>query len=434
MTSQIVTENKHGLVGTMHVLSDKSISHRAVMLGALARGKTVINGFLNADDCMQTINCFRQMGVHITQSGNYAEIQGKGLESLQEPSEVLKLGNSGTTIRLLSGILSGLPFYSVLEGDASLATRPMGRIVKPLRLMGANIDGRDNGMYTPLSIRGDNLHAIDYESPVASAQVKSALLLAGLQASGTTSVTEPDVSRDHTERMLQAFGVRLNIRGSTVALEGGQKLSATTLDIPGDISSASFFLVAGAVIPHSHIRIDDVGINPTRAGILDVLQQMGTSLEIMNRDVMKSEPSADIQVQSSALKGVEIGRELVPTLIDEIPIIALAATQATGKTIIKDAAELKVKETNRIDTIAMELNKLGAKIEPTADGMVIHGPTELTGTQVNSHGDHRIGMMLGIAGSLAKGETIVENSEAIDVSYPTFFENLQELEMGPPRQ
>ncbi|MUV37848.1 3-phosphoshikimate 1-carboxyvinyltransferase [Lentibacillus sp. JNUCC-1] len=427
MSSHIVAKNKQGLTGTMHVPSDKSISHRAVMLGSLAKGKTIVNGFLNAEDCLQTISCFRQMGVAITQEDAYVEIEGNGLAGLQEPREVLELGNSGTTIRLLAGILAGRPFHSVLQGDASLATRPMGRIAKPLRLMGAAIDGRGNGMYTPLSVRGGGLRGIDYQSPVASAQVKSAVLLAGLQAEGTTSVTEPALSRDHTERMLRAFGVQVDVNGNTIAIEGGQTLTGTTLNIPGDISSAAFFLVAGAVVPESSILIQNVGMNPTRSGIIDALQDMGASLTIKHFDEKRAEPAADLHIQSGPLRGIELGGDLIPRLIDEIPVIALAATQAEGRTVIKDAAELKVKETNRIDTVAMELNKMGAHVEPTDDGMIIHGPTPLKGTTVNSHGDHRIGMMLAIAGCIAEGETVVENSEAIHVSFPDFFERLEGL-------
>lgn len=424
MTIQNVKKKQHGLVGTMTVPGDKSISHRAVMMGSMAKGKTVIDGFLPGEDCIHTIHCFRKMGVNIVQHGEHVVIEGNGIEGLREPSSVLELGNSGTTIRLLSGVLSGLPFHTVLQGDASLAKRPMDRIVEPLTLMGAKIDGRQNGMYPPLSIRGGNLRAIDYESPVASAQVKSAILLAGLGATGTTSVTEQNLSRDHTERMLEAFGVNVDKNGNNVAIEGKQSLTGTTIKVPGDMSSAAFFLVAGAIIPNSHMKIMNVGMNPTRTGIVDVLQKMGASLTITNQEENSFEPSADMHIKSSALRGIEIGGDIIPRLIDEIPIIALAATQAEGKTVIKDAEELKVKETNRIDTVATELNKMGAHIEPTGDGLMIHGPTKLKGTTVNSHGDHRIGMMLAIAGCIAEGETMVENSDAIHISYPNFFDNL----------
>lgn len=420
--------SSQGLTGTIVVPGDKSISHRAVMFGALAKGKTVIKGFLPGEDCLCTISCFKQLGVAIRQEGDYVEIEGNGTESLQEPSAVLEVGNSGTTIRLLSGVLAGLPLYVCLQGDSSLANRPMGRIVKPLRLMGAKIDGRHGGMYTPISLTGGNLQAIDYVSPVASAQVKSAILLAGLQAEGTTTVTEPHVSRDHTERMLKAFGVNVHRTANKVSIEGKQNLAATTIHVPGDISSAAFFLVAGSIIPTSNLTLPHVGVNATRAGIIDVLQKMGATLTITNEKEQSFEPSADIHVQYTSLKGIEIGGDIIPRLIDEIPIIALAATQAEGTTVIKDAAELKVKETNRIDTVAKELNQMGARIEPTEDGMIIHGKTMLKGAKVNSHGDHRIGMMLAVAGCLADGETVIENSEAINVSYPNFFDSLGELE------
>lgn len=427
MTRQKLSKVEHGLSGTIHIPGDKSISHRAIMFGALAKGKTSVTGFLPGEDCLSTISCFRQLGVDIVQNGTQVEINGLGIEHLQEPKEVLDVGNSGTTIRLLSGILAGLGFYSCIQGDASIAKRPMKRIVDPLRLMGANIDGRQGGMYTPLTIRGQNLHGIQYALPVASAQVKSAILLAGLLADGTTTVIEPERTRDHTERMLHAFGVSVNRSGNYVSIKGKQPLTATSIDVPGDISSAAFFLVAGAIVPQSHITLHHVGINPTRTGIIDVLLNMGATLTTFNQNEEVMEPYADIQVKASTLHGVEIDGEIIPRLIDEIPIIALAATQAEGTTVIKDAAELKVKETNRIDIVAQELSKMGAHIEPTEDGMIIHGNTKLKGAIVNSHGDHRIGMMLAIASTIAEGETILENSEAIDVSYPGFFGSLSEL-------
>ncbi|MBS3681843.1 3-phosphoshikimate 1-carboxyvinyltransferase [Ornithinibacillus massiliensis] len=427
MTRKKLSKLEHGLSGTIHIPGDKSISHRAIMFGALAKGKTSVTGFLPGEDCLNTISCFRQLGVDIVQNETQVEINGLGIEHLQEPKEVLDVGNSGTTIRLLSGILAGLGFYSCIQGDASIAKRPMKRIVDPLRLMGANIDGRQGGMYTPLTVRGQNLHGIQYELPVASAQVKSAILLAGLLADGTTTVIEPERTRDHTERMLHAFGVSINRSGNNVSIEGKQHLTATSIEVPGDISSAAFFLVAGAIVPQSQITLHHVGINPTRTGIIDVLLNMGATLTTLNQNEEAMEPYADIQVKASSLHGVEIGGEIIPRLIDEIPIIALAATQAEGTTVIKDAAELKVKETNRIDIVAQELSKMGAHIETTEDGMIIHGNTKLKGAIVNSHGDHRIGMMLAIAGTIAEGETILENSTAIDVSYPGFFGSLSEL-------
>ena len=427
MVLQALKKARNGLSGTMTVPGDKSISHRAVMLGSIAKGKTVIKGFLPGEDCLSTISCFRQMGVNIFQDGDYVEIEGNGVAGLQEPEAVLEVGNSGTTIRLLSGMLAGLPFYVCLQGDHSIAKRPMNRIVDPLRLMGAKMDGRKSGSFTPISITGGNLQSIDYSLPIASAQVKSAILLAGLQANGTTSVTELHESRDHTERMLKAFGVTVQRNGNKVSVEGNQSLTATKINIPGDISSAAFFLVAGAIVPTSKILIQKVGMNPTRSGIIDVLQQMGATMSISKKGEDSFELSADIQVQSSPLKAIEIGGSIIPRLIDEIPIIALAATQAEGTTIIRDASELKVKETNRIDTVAQELNKMGANIETTVDGMIIYGKTPLKGAHVNSHGDHRIGMMLAIASCIAEGETMIENREAVNVSYPNFFDSLKEL-------
>lgn len=427
VTLQAVRKTENGFNGTIAVPGDKSISHRAIMLGGIAKGKTVVKGFLPGEDCLSTIACLRQLGVNILQEGDYVEIDGKGVEQLREPEAVLEVGNSGTTIRLLSGLLAGLPLYACLQGDSSIAKRPMNRIVEPLRLMGTKMDGRQDGKYTPLTINGGGLHSIDYAMPIASAQVKSAILLAGLHATGTTSVTELQVSRDHTERMLEAFGVTVHRNGKKVSIAGKQSLTATTINVPGDISSAAFFLAAGSIIPNSNITIQGVGVNQTRTGIIDVLERMGAFITVTGEDEQSFEPFADLKVISAPLKATEIAGELIPRLIDEIPIIALAATQAEGTTIIKDAGELKVKETNRIDTVAKELNKMGAHIETTADGLIIHGKTPLKGAHVNSHGDHRIGMMLAIAGCLADGETLIENSEAIKVSYPTFFETLRTL-------
>ena len=423
-----VKTNQKTLKGKIKVPGDKSISHRAVMLGAMAEGITTVEGFLPGEDCLSTISCFKQMGVDIHQKEDRVIINGKGLEGLKEPDGMLDVGNSGTTIRLISGILAGLPFHYCIQGDVSIAKRPMHRIMKPLKQMGAMVDGRQNGSFTPISIRGGTLHSIDYHSPIASAQVKSAILLAGLQATGRTSVTEPEQSRDHTERMLQSFGVEVEREGKKVSLLGKQRLTAASIRVPGDISSAAFFMVAASIVPNSCITIQQVGVNPTRTGIVDVLEQMGASLSIQNLRMQNFEPEADIEVLAAPLKGVVIGGSLIPRLIDELPILALAATQAEGKTVIKDAAELKVKETNRIDTVAEELAKMGAHIETTEDGMIIYGKTALKGARVNSHGDHRIGMMLAIASCIADGETIIENREAVKISFPEFFESLQKLQ------
>jgi len=415
------------LNGEIQVPGDKSISHRSVMFGALANGTTKVTNFLTGDDCLSTISCFRKMGVEIQLENDTVIIHGKGVAGLEEPKDILDVGNSGTTTRLMLGILSGAPFHSCIIGDESIAKRPMDRVAIPLRQMGAQIDGRDNGRFTPLSIRGGKLKPIYYKSPVASAQVKSAILLAGLQADGVTTVEEPHLSRDHTERMLKAFGVDVQVNGLSVSIKGGQSLTATDIYVPGDISSAAFFLVAGAIVPNSQITIKNVGINPTRTGIIDVLKQMGASISIEEKD-NSFEPIADLTIETSQLEGIEISGAIIPRLIDEIPIIALLATQAKGKTVIRDAEELKVKETNRIDTVVNELRKLGANIEATEDGMIIYGKTSLKGgTVVSSHGDHRIGMMLSIASLICEESIQLQGVEAINVSYPTFFEHLDSL-------
>jgi len=426
---QQLPTNVSALRGTIYVPGDKSISHRAVMLGSIAQGTTTISNFLAGEDCLSTIDCFRKMGVAITQNGMDVIVEGKGIEGLKEPTEILNVGNSGTTTRLLLGILAGCPFHACLIGDESIAKRPMARVTKPLSRMGARIDGRDGGSYTPLSIRGGNLQPIHYNSPVASAQVKSAVLLAGLMADGTTTVTEPMKSRDHTERMVRLFGGEVAVDGLTVTVSGKQQLKGTDVYVPGDISSAAFFLVAGAIVPNSEIVLKNVGLNPTRTGIIDVLQQMGADLTIENVRNEETEPIGDITIRTSMLKAIEIGGSLIPRLIDEIPVIALLATQAEGTTIIKDAHELKVKETDRIATVVSELRKLGADVEATEDGIIIHGKTRLHSTNrvVESHGDHRIGMMLAIASCITEGNVTLSRSEAIAVSYPNFFDHLQSL-------
>ncbi|MED3935472.1 3-phosphoshikimate 1-carboxyvinyltransferase [Priestia megaterium] len=427
MSGKQLKTNLSSLQGEISIPGDKSISHRAVMFGAMAEGKTTINHFLAGEDCLSTISCFEKMGVSIKREDEYVEVEGKGIEGLSEPASILDVGNSGTTTRLMLGILAGVPFHTSLIGDESIAKRPMSRVTVPLRSMGAKIDGREHGQYTPLSTRGGALKAIHYHSPVASAQVKSAILLAGLHAEGTTKVTEPFISRDHTERMLRAFGVDVEVDGTTVSIEGGQSLRGTDVYVPGDISSAAFFLVAGAIVPNSRIVLKNVGLNPTRTGIIDVLQQMGARLTISNERIQNGEPIGDLTIETSQLKGIEIGGDVIPRLIDEIPVIALLATQANGKTVIKDAEELKVKETNRIDTVATELSKLGASVTPTADGLIIEGKAALKSAEVDSYGDHRIGMMLAVAAAIATGEVTLMRSEAIHVSYPTFFEDLDKL-------
>ncbi|MBM6644750.1 3-phosphoshikimate 1-carboxyvinyltransferase [Bacillus sp. RIT 809] len=418
---------KNSLNGKIVVPGDKSISHRSVMFGAIAEGTTKVSNFLLGEDCLSTIACFQKLGVQIEQSGNDVTVYGKGLANLQEPKEVLDVGNSGTTIRLMLGILANTPFHSTIIGDASIGKRPMKRVTDPLSKMNAQIDGRENGQYTPLSIRGGKVKGMHYHSPVASAQVKSAVLLAGLQGEGVTTVTEPMQSRDHTERMLRAFGCTVDVNGRTVSLQGGQQLKGADIEVPGDVSSAAFFLVAGAIVQNSKLVLENVGLNPTRTGILDVLTKMGALISINHIRNEEFEPCGDITIETSKLKGIEIGGTLIPRLIDEIPVIALLATQAEGITVIKNAEELKVKETNRIDTVVDELGKLGAKIEPTPDGMIIYGKQSLKGNTVNSHGDHRIGMMLAIASCIIDGEVKIENSDAVAVSYPKFFEQLAAL-------
>ena len=429
MGTQALKYNQNSLNGEIIVPGDKSISHRSVMFGAIAKGVTTVTGFLMGEDCLSTVSCFRQLGVEIEQTDDQLIINGNGLNGLKEPEEVLNVGNSGTTIRLLMGILAGRDFHSTVLGDESIGKRPMTRVTKPLTEMGAIIDGRENGEYPPLSIRGGDIHGIVYHPPVASAQVKSSILLAGLQAKGVTTVVEPEKSRDHTERMIRQFGGQVEEEGLAVSVSGGQELKGTTIHVPGDISSAAFFLVAGAIVPNSTIILKNVGLNPTRTGIIDVMKEMGADLKIdvkSTDDLM--EPVGDLTIQTSNLKGITIGGELIPRLIDEIPVIALLATQAEGETIIKDAHELKVKETNRIDTVVNELSKLGANITATDDGMIIKGRNHLKGgSTVSSHGDHRIGMMLAIAALICDNEVQLQQKEAIAVSYPTFFNDLEEL-------
>lgn len=415
------------LVGDVTIPGDKSISHRAIMFGSLAKGTTKITNFLLGEDCLSTIACFRKLGVQIEVSEDEVVVYGKGIEELKEAHEVLDVGNSGTTARLMMGILSGLPFHSVIIGDESIGKRPMKRVTKPLKMMGTSIDGREDATYTPISIRGGSLNSISYASPVSSAQVKSSILLAGLFAKGTTTVTEPEKSRDHTERMLKAFGCELEVDGNKVSINGNQELTATDVIVPGDISSAAFFLVAGSIVPNSEILLKNVGVNPTRTGILTVLERMGANITLEDEKVVNGEPIANIRVKSSNLKSTVIGGAEIPTCIDELPILALAAALADGETIIKDAEELRVKETDRIQTVVTELTNLGVSIEATKDGMIIQGNSSLKGANVNSHGDHRMGMMLSIAALLAKGGTIIENTECIAVSFPNFKEQLNDL-------
>ncbi|MGD7008002.1 3-phosphoshikimate 1-carboxyvinyltransferase [Metabacillus sp. 84] len=426
----MILQSGRGLQGEISIPGDKSISHRAVMFGSIAEGKTEISNFLNGADCLSTISCFRKMGADIEINGTNVSVSGSSINGLKEPESFLDTGNSGTTTRLILGLLAGTSFHTCLTGDESIAKRPMKRVTEPLKQMGAAIDGRAGGNFTPLSVRGGTLKGIDFESKVASAQVKSAILLAGLSTDGEwTKVTEPHKSRDHTERMLKSFGAEVIEEGLTVSVKGGQTLKGANIEVPGDISSAAFFLAAGASVPDSRLLLKRVGTNPTRDGILDVLKNMGASLKVTEHKTDSYEPIADLEIETSRLKGTVIEGNLIPKLIDEIPIIALMATQAEGKTVIKDAEELKVKETNRIDTVVNELKKIGADIEATDDGMIIHGKTKLKGgVKVSSHGDHRIGMMLAIASCLTENPLELEGSEAINVSYPGFFSDLDRVQ------
>lgn len=417
---------KPSLSGTIQVPGDKSISHRSIMFGAIASGKTTVEGFLLGADCLSTISCFRKLGVEIELDGNQVTINSKGIDGWTEPDAVLDTGNSGTTTRLMLGLLAGTSFHSVAAGDDSIAKRPMKRIVDPLRLMGADIRGRSGGQFTPLAIQGTRLAGINYTLPVASAQVKSAILLAALNADGKTVIEEPVATRDHTEIMLRHFGADIKRNDNIIEMAGGQTLSARHVKVPGDISSAAFFIAAALVTERSEILLENVGTNPTRTGILDVIDQMGADYEIRENETA-GERSADLVIRSSRLKGIEIGGSLIPRLIDEIPIIALIATQCQGTTVIKDAEELRVKETDRITAVVDELSKLGADITATEDGMVINGPTPLSGADMKTYGDHRLGMMAAIASLAADGSVSIDDPDCIAVSYPGFFEHLNRL-------
>ena len=415
------------LKGELSVPGDKSISHRAVMFGSLASGTTEITHFLKGADCLSTIGCFRQMGVEIEEQKDRILVRGRGLHGLSAPSSVLDCGNSGTTTRLISGILAGQSFSSQLTGDASIRKRPMGRIIRPLRQMGASIESLSGNDCAPLRIEGRPLHAISYDSPVASAQVKSCVLLAGLYADGPTSVTEPALSRNHTELMLSSLGAELTRKGTTATINPEPVLTGTSIHVPGDISSAAFFLAAGLMVPGSEILLKNVGINPTRDGILRVIRAMGGSLEILNRTNSGGEEAADLLVRSSSLHGTVLEGELIPTLIDEIPVIAVLAAFAEGTTIIRNAEELKVKESNRLDIMVDGLSRMGADIEGTDDGMIIRGGKSLHGTVIDSHLDHRIAMSFAVAALAADGETEILDADCVNISYPEFYRDLKML-------
>ncbi len=416
------------LKGELEVPGDKSISHRAVMMGALAEGITEIEGFLNAEDCLSTVRAFQALGVHIEGVGKEKLIiEGRGLQGLSEPRHILNVGNSGTTLRLLLGILAGQDFCAVLTGDDSLIERPMKRVSEPLQKMGAIILGRNEGSLAPLTIRGGRLKAIKYSSPIPSAQVKSAVLLAGLYAEGETSVTESVKSRDHTEKMLRFFGSEIKVEGLTVKVKGKQKLTAQKVTVPGDISSASFFLVAAAMLPGSDITITKVGVNPTRKAILEILQNMGAKVKISPVKGELFEPMADINVKGGKLKPLSLEGEMIPRIIDEIPIIAVAAALAEGKSQIRGASELRVKETDRIKALSINLTKLGAKVEEVPDGLIIQGGSPLRGNEVDSFGDHRLAMAMVMAGLSAQGETTVQDANCINTSFPGFMDTLEKV-------
>ncbi len=419
------------LQGQLRVPGDKSISHRALMLGAIAQGETQIQGLLLGEDPRSTALCFRAMGAEISDlNTQLVRVQGIGLGKLKEPVDVLNAGNSGTTMRLMLGLLASHPGrLFVVTGDSSLRSRPMSRVTKPLQQMGAQIWGREGGSLAPLAIQGQTLQPIHYHSPIASAQVKSCILLAGLMAQGQTTVTEPAISRDHSERMLQAFGAELSLDPEThsVTITGDAQLHGQTVIVPGDISSAAFWLVAGAIVPNSELLIENVGVNPTRTGVLEALAMMGADIQLENQRVVTGEPVADLRVRSSSLKGCTLAGDLIPRLIDEIPILAVAAVFAQGTTVIRDAAELRVKESDRIAVTATQLNQLGAKVTELPDGLEITGGTPLTGTDVDSHADHRIAMSLAIAALNATGTTTIHGAEAAAISYPDFITTLEQV-------
>ena len=423
-------EPSRGLRGTLTIPGDKSISHRSIMFGSLAEGDTEITGFLYGDDCLSTVGAFRSMGIDIDVTDEKIVVHGKGLHGLTEPDNYIDVGNSGTTIRLISGILAGQAFNTVLTGDDSIRKRPMGRVMKPLSAMGAKITGRKNNTLAPLAIEGTSLQAIHYDSPVASAQVKSAVLLAGLYADGWTSVTEPSLSRNHTELMLKSFGAEIESEGNTARVKGNPHLKGQIIEVPGDISSAAYPLVAGSIIPGSELHLKNVGLNPTRTGIIDVLLDMGADITISNERISGGEKMGDLTVRSAKLRGTTIAGDLIPRLVDEIPVIAVAAACAEGVTEIRDAQELKVKESNRLETVAQGLRAFGCDVEVLDDGLRISGGKPLqAGAECNSFGDHRIAMSMTIAALAAEGTAEIEQFEAVSVSWPSFWDDMRGLEV-----
>lgn len=419
-THGVFIHPQHKIDGDITVPGDKSISHRAALFGGMAHGKTHITNFLLGQDCLSTLSCLEKLGVNWERRETEVWIEGQGLENWTEPQEILDVGNSGTTLRLMLGVLAGSPFASTLTGDESIRKRPMRRVTGPLTQMGAKILGRQEGNFVPLTIQGGNLKGDSFKTPVASAQVKSAILLAGLRASGETSVIEPALSRDHTERMLRGFGVEVLSEGTQARITGGSKLTAQDVSVPGDISSAAFFLVLGSLMKKGELLIRNVGVNPTRTGILDVLLKMGADIQIENYSEICGEPRADLRVRPTELHGIEIQGEIIPRLIDEIPVLAVAASLAQGETVIRDAAELRVKESDRIKTVVEGLQTLGADLEELPDGMRIRGKSKLLGGRAQSHNDHRLAMAWTIAGLLSEEGVSLEGIEAAFVSFPGF--------------
>ena len=413
--------------GEITVPGDKSISHRAVMFGSLAQGTTTVENFLRGADCLSTIDCFRRLGIQIDETPELITIHGKGLHGLTAPSQLLDAGNSGTTTRLISGILSGQSFETTLTGDASIQKRPMKRIIEPLTQMGASITSLHGNGCTPLNIQGRPLHGIHYTTKVASAQVKSSILLAGLYADSATSVTEPALSRNHSELMLRQFGADVQTEGTTATIQPGPALAGQKIVVPGDISSAAYFIAAACITPDSELLIRNVGTNPTRDGILRVCRMMNADLTVLPHEITDGEPSADLLVRSSSLKGCVIEGSLIPTLIDELPVIAVMACFAEGTTIIRDAAELKVKESNRIDVMAENLTAMGARVTATDDGLIIEGGRPLRGAAIDSHLDHRIAMSFAVAALNADGETEIQDAECVNISYPAFYQDLNRI-------
>lgn len=419
---------KHGpLRGELAVPGDKSISHRSVMFGALSEGITEAENFLTGADCLSTISCFRQMGISVEQNGTSVVVHGKGLHGLTRPSGIIDAGNSGTTVRLLSGILAGQPFDSMITGDASIQKRPMKRVMTPLSQMGASITSVHENGCAPLQIKGSPLHGIHYLSPVASAQVKSCVLLAGLYADTPTSVTEPAISRNHSELMLRYFGADIQCEGTTSTVLPDPRLVGQKVNVPGDISSAAYFIAAALLVPGSEVLLKNVGINPTRDGMLRVVRAMGGDVTLINESTDGAEPCADLLIRSSSLHATTIEGELIPTLIDELPVIAVLAAFAEGTTVIKDAAELKVKESDRIAVMTENLKRMGADVEPTDDGMIIHGGRPLHGATINPYLDHRIAMSFAVAALAADGETKIQDADCVKISYPGFYTDLEGL-------